>query len=183
MTFFDFNSTLTLQQMRDKVLDIQEKNGVDVKLVLVDYASRITGEFKDSYSQARANALGSTGVAVDTNAAWLYISQVSRQVGDSCTPLRTKRAAKESGDWEESATNVVTVWRPFEGDPVRDDVMRLYLAKNRMGQQLEQVLYWDGSKGLIRDMAEDELALYEETRGQKEEKEYLKSKYAAKTGG
>jgi KaiC/GvpD/RAD55 family RecA-like ATPase len=183
MTFFDFNSTLTMNQMRDKVLDIQEKNGVDVKMVLVDYASRITGDFKDSYAQARANALNSTGVAADTNAAWLYISQISRQVGDSCTPLRTKRAAKESGDWEESATNVITVWRPFEGDPERDDVMRMYLAKNRMGQQLEQVLHWDGSKGLIRDMSDFELADYEDLRGLKEEKEYLKSKYAAKHGG
>lgn len=183
MTFFDFNSTLTMNQMRDKVLDIQEKNGIDIKMVLVDYASRITGDFKDSYSQARHNALASTGVATSTNAAWLFISQISRQVGDSCTPLRTKRAAKESGDWEESATNVITVWRPFEGDPERDDVLRMYLAKNRMGKQLEDILQWDGSKGLIRDMSEVDKALYEEMRGLKEEKEYLKSKYAAKHGG
>lgn len=183
MTFFDFNSTLSVNAMRDKVLEIQEKNEIDVKLVLVDYASRVTGEFKDSYSQARHNALASTGVANTTNAAWLWISQISRAVGDSCTPLRTKRAAKESGDWEESASNVITVWRPFEGDPDRDDVMRLYLAKNRMGRQLEEVLHWDGSKGLIKDLSTEEKAIYEEMRGLQEEREYLKSKYAAKHGG
>ena len=179
-TFFDFSPVLSLEQMRDRILDIQDKNGVDIRLVVVDYASRIDAPNSDIYSKARHNALMSTGTAIDTDAAWLIISQVSRQTGDGCTPIRTKRAAKDSGDWEETATNVITCWRPYMGDPNRDDVMRLFLAKNRMGRELEQVLEWNGAKGLICDMSQEDLAMYEDERGDEAEREYRKSRYDSK---
>lgn len=173
--FFDFSSTLTLEQMRDIVFKIEDENKIKVKLVMADYAGRITGPYTDRYANATHNALNSTGIAAITDAAWIFLSQISRNVGDGCQPLRTKRAAKESGDWEESATNVITMWRPFMGDTNRDDVVRMYLAKNRMGKEVEEVLHFDGAKGIIRDMSYDEQAIYNEQRA-KEEKEYLKMK-------
>lgn len=174
-TYFDFSSTLTLEQMRDKVLSLEEQHGHKIKLVVVDYAGRVSGPFSDRYANATYNALKSTEVANVTDAAWIFISQISRNVGDGLTPLRTKRAAKESGDWEESSTNVLTIWRPFMGDPSRDDVVRMFLAKNRMGKELEQVLHFDGAKGIIRDHTLDELADYALLR-EKEEKDYLKAR-------
>lgn len=173
--FFDFSSTLTLEQMRDTVFKLEDENKVKIKLVLVDYAGRITGPYGDRYANATHNALQSTGIAAITDAAWIFLSQISRNVGDGCNPLRTKRAAKESGDWEESATNLITMWRPFMGDPQRDDVIRMFLAKNRMGREIEEVLRFDGAKGVVRDLTFDELADYEGTRA-KEEKEYLRAK-------
>lgn len=175
-TFFDFSATMTIEQMRDKVLNIQDKHGVDVALVLVDYASRITSDHKDTYANARHNALKSTEVAEVTDAAWLYISQISRITGDASTPLRTKRVAKDSGDWEETATNVITVWRPFIGMEGEDDVMRLFLAKNRMGREIERPLWWNGAKGIIQDMSEIEYHDYKSDR-EEEEKEAFKSRF------
>lgn len=175
-TYFDFSSTLTLDQMRDKIFNIEDENKIKIKLVVVDYAGRITGQFSDRYANATYNALKSTEVANVTEAAWIYLSQISRNVGDGNAPLRTKRAAKESGDWEESATNVITMWRPFMGDPNRDDVCRMFLAKNRMGKEVESLLRFDGAKGVIKDMTIDELADYSAIR-EKEEKDYLKAKF------
>jgi replicative DNA helicase/DNA primase catalytic subunit len=176
-TYFDFTSTMTLEQMRDKIFNQEEQYGKKIKLVVCDYAGRIAGPFSDRYANATYNALKSTEIAAVTDAAWIFISQISRNVGDGCTPLRTKRAAKESGDWEESATNVITMWRPFMGDPQRDDVIRMYLAKNRMGKELEAPLYFDGAKGIVRDMTLQEIADYTEVR-EKEEKEFLKTKFS-----
>lgn len=176
-TFFDFSSTLTLDQMRDKIFNIEDEHKVKVKLVVVDYASRITGQFSDVFANANYNALKSTEVANVTDAAWIYISQISRNTGDGVAPLRTKRAAKDSGTWEESATNVITVWRPFMGDPDRDYYMRMFLAKNRMGREVETVLKFEGSKGLIRDMDIDEHSEYAATL-EKEERDYLKSRFS-----
>lgn len=173
--FFDFSSTLTLEQMRDIVFKIEDENKLKIKLVMVDYAGRISGPYSDAYANANHNALNSTGMAAVTDAAWILISQISRNIGDGCSPLRTKRAAKDSGTWEESATNVVTMWRPFLGDENRDDVVRLYLAKNRMGKEIEEVLHFDGAKGIIRDMTWDEQATYNEQRA-KDEKDYLKAR-------
>jgi KaiC/GvpD/RAD55 family RecA-like ATPase len=182
-TYFDFSSILSLDQMRDKLFDIEQKTGNKIKLVMVDYAGRIDGPKSDVYANANYNALKSVETANVTDAAWIIISQISRQTGDGCTPIRTKRAAKDSGAWEESASNVITCWRPFMGDVERDEVMRLFLAKNRMGKEIEDVLHWDGAKGVIRDMSPEEKAIYNEMVGPEAEKLFLKERYAAKSGG
>lgn len=175
-TFFDFSSTLSIEDMRDKVLAAEERNKCKIRLVVVDYASRVSGQYSDVYANARYNALKSTEVASDTNAAWIWLNQVSRNSGDGSTPLRSKRVAKDSGDWEESATNVITCWRPFMGQEDSDDIMRLYLAKNRMGKEVERPLYWDGAKGKVWDMSEQEYINY------KEERESLEKDKQKKTG-
>lgn len=181
-TFFDFSSTLTMDEMREKVQKIEEEQNIKIKLVIVDYASRITGPYSDRYANATFNALKSKEVADVTDAAWIFISQISRNLGDGCTPLRTKRAAKESGDWEEASQNVITCWRPFMGsqetndeDLAKDNIMRLFMAKNRMGPELEQPLHWNGSRGIVKCMTNEELREYEETR-QPEEREFLRDR-------
>lgn len=175
-THFDFSTTLTFDQMRDKIFDVEQKTGQKIKFSLIDYAGRIHGPHSDVYANSNYNALKSVEVSNITDTAMVILSQISRQTGDGSTPIRTKRAAKESGTWEESATNVITMWRPFMGDINRDNVIRMFLAKNRMGSELEQVLYWDGAKAMIRDMDFEELEEYKATIGDKAEREYLKSK-------
>jgi len=174
-TYFDFSSTMTLEQMRDKVIQVQERTGNKIKLVVVDYASRISGPYSDSYATARHNALLSTQAADQTDAHWIFIAQIARAAGDGSTPLRSKRVAKESGDWEETASNVITVWRPFMGVENKDYVIRMFLAKNRMGSEVERPLYWDGAKCTVRDLSEHEYAEYQ-AQVEPEEREYLKNK-------
>jgi replicative DNA helicase len=182
-TFFDFTASLTLEEMRDRVFQAEAQHNCKIKLVVVDYASRISSNNSDSYANARYNALRSTEIASDTDAAWIYISQISRNTGDGSTPLRTKRAAKESGDWEESATNVITVWRPYMGcsgdDPLtKDNVLRMFLAKNRMGKELEKALWWDGATGLVWDMEPEEEETYKNIdKREEKEQEILKSRF------
>lgn len=175
-TFFDFSAMLSIEEMRDRVKATEQKTGKDIRLVVVDYASRIDGPKSDPYQNAKYNAIKSTEVAGDTNAAWIFISQISRNIGDGSTPLRTKRAAKDSGDWEETATNVITVWRPFMGLEGEDNILRLFLAKNRMGKEIERPLHWSGEKGLIRDMTEEDYAFYTQER-EKSEIEVLRRKF------
>lgn len=176
-TYFDFSSTLTLEQMRDKIFKIEDETGNKIKLVVVDYAGRVTGPYSDTFANANYNALKSIEMANITDAAWIYLSQISRNVGDGCSPLRTKRAAKESGTWEESATNVITMWRPFMGNSDEDKVIRMFLAKNRMGKEVESVLNFNGEKGYVSDMTMDEAIEYS-TNKEAAEKEYLKAKYS-----
>lgn len=175
-TYFDFSKTLTMEQMRDKILEIEQKSGKKMKFVLIDYAGRIAGPYADTYANANYNALKSIEVAEVTDTAQIIISQISRSTGSEVTPLRTKRAAKESGTWEESASNVITMWRPFYGAQEHDDIVRLYLAKNRMGPEPEEALFFDGERGVIRDMTHQELASYNAERGDKAENEYRKQR-------
>jgi KaiC/GvpD/RAD55 family RecA-like ATPase len=173
-TIFDFTATASIDELRDKVYAAEEMVGQKIKLVVVDYASRLSGPYSDRFANAGYNAIRSTEVASDTGAAWIFLSQISRQTGDGSTPIRTKRAAKESGDWEETASNVITMWRPFLGksDIHPDNIIKFYLAKNRMGEEIEFPVLWDGAKGTIRDWSEEEaLETIEDLR--KKEKEAL----------
>lgn len=185
--------TMTSDEMKKVVLQIEREKG-KVGFVLVDYAGRIVSDRKDNHANDKHNALKAPELAKSTNAAWVYLNQVSRNHGDSHTPLRTKRAAKGAGDWEEAAQNVITMWRPFadlhevkyQGDDVEEDVifndkyMRCYTAKNRMGQSRELVLYFD--KGRISEMDETNIQHYEENESWKE-KFAFKHKAGAKSFG
>jgi replicative DNA helicase len=179
-TFFDFSSTLTMEEMRNKVLEVERQSGKKIRLVVVDYAGRVSGPYSDAYANAKYNALKSTEVANVTDAAWLYVCQISRNAGDVFTPLRSKRVAKESGDWEETANVIITMWRPFAGEEHLDDVVRMYLAKNRMGKELERPLWWDGATGTVKDMTDSEWGDYRDENGanrENAEKEILKKRY------
>jgi KaiC/GvpD/RAD55 family RecA-like ATPase len=159
-TYFDFSKSLSLEEMGRRVQETENKINEPIKLVIVDYASRISGPYSDSHANATFNALKSVEIAESSNAAWIFATQISRAAGDGSTPLRSKRIAKDSGSWEETATNVITVWRPFMGKADKDTIMRIFLAKNRMGAELEKPLFWDGTKGRVWDMTDTEIEEY-----------------------
>jgi len=46
--------------------------------------------------------------------------------------------------------------------------MRVFLAKNRMGSEVEEVLLWDGAGGLVRDMNDAERDRFEVDEKKKE---------------
>jgi len=169
-TFLDFSGSLSLDDMAQRIEHTEQEHGVKISFVVVDYASRMSGPYSDRHQNETYNAIKSKDIADQTEAAWIILNQVSRMTGDGSTPLRTKRAAKGSGDWEESASNVLTVWRPFMGVDgqldedseavFEDKYMRIFLAKNRMGKELETVLKWDGYRGEVSEMDAEELLEY-----------------------
>jgi hypothetical protein len=175
---FFFNATLTMEELRDRIFDLNKRNKTEVGLVVVDYAGRIAGPYSDSYANAKYNALRSKEMADITNSAWFMLSQIARKNGEGSIPLRSSRVSKDSGDWEECAANVITMWRPFMnlGDDTKDNVARLFLAKNRMGPQLEGLVHWNGAKGSVSNMTDFEIEEYRETRGEEEDNLY-KNKY------
>lgn len=163
--------TMTSEEMKNRVMEIGAERG-KIGLVLVDYAGRISSGKSDSYANDKHNALRAPEIASDTDAAWVYLAQVGRNHGDSHTPLRTKRAAKGAGDWEEAAQNVLTIWRPFADlhdvvyedddleEPItfKDGFMRCYTAKNRMGKSREVILLFNGKN--VEEMSEQQTDEY-----------------------
>jgi len=184
--YLDFTGGLSIDDMKQRIEATENKYGDKVDLVIVDYASRMKGPYSDRHQNESYNAMRSKDVADETDAAWIILNQISRTSGDGSTPLRSKRVAKGSGDWEESATNVLTVWRPFmgmhrkmdtdSGVEYRDDYMRIFLAKNRMGVELEDVLKWNGAKGTVSALSDVEREMYNKEM-EPLEKAVLKAKF------
>lgn len=175
-TYFIFKGTMTFDEIKETVNGLNAQHNIDIGLVLIDYAGRIAGPYTDTYANANYNALRSKEVADNLNVAMVILSQIARKSGDGSAPLRTSRAAKDSGSWEECAANVLTVWRPFMGKGEKDSIMKVYLAKNRMGPMLEGALNWDGSKGRVWGMSQEDWDYYTEVI-EKEEEALYKSKF------
>jgi RecA/RadA recombinase len=169
-TYFDFSSSLSIEDIIQRVDATEQQSGEKINLVVVDYASRLTGPHSDANANEKFNALKSKEAADVTDSAWMILNQVSRSSGSGFTPLRTKRVALGSGEWENSASNVITVWRSFMGlDGVQDaangvtfndSYINVAIVKNRMGPEKEEVLHWNGKAGTIRDMTVEEREQY-----------------------
>jgi hypothetical protein len=164
-TYFDFTSSANMSYIRDTVKKLNDDLPEDapVKVIFVDYAGRLSGEGDSQYANATSNALLANDVAKETNTHIMFIAQISRQHGDHTDPIRNNRVAKESGAWEENATSVLTVWRPFGKGigEVPDDTMVVYVGKNRTGVLGECYFTWNGRKGTIRPMDDEDLYEYE----------------------
>jgi KaiC/GvpD/RAD55 family RecA-like ATPase len=163
-TEFDFNGSLNSEDLFNKFNEVEQNKGCKIKLSIIDYAQCLRGTGTDDYSSANKNALAAKDIAKRTNSAWLYVSQIARHMGTGQTPLRTKRVSKESSSWEDNASIILTMWRPFLGLDQQDDVLRLFIAKNRMGRELEQVLGWNGEKGKVWDLTDNDRKWYEENK-------------------
>lgn len=171
LTSFDFTSTQSMEDIRNKIFDTEQKSGEKVKFVICDYLSRISGPYSDSHANTTFNSLKSVEVAADTDAAFLYLVQIARNTGNGKTPLRSSRLARDSGTVEDCASSVFSMWRPFLGDLENDHFCKVYLGKNRFGNCLEQVLGWNGQKGLIYDLTPEDMAWYKKELEPREEQD------------
>jgi hypothetical protein len=163
-SLFNFESTVTVSHIEKVVNGFNSEREQEdrIQVVFIDYAGRLASEKDSDFAAASHNAKRANDVAKTTNTHLFILSQVPREKGDQSTPIRTNRAAKSAGDWEENATTVITMWRPlarpeFEG---QDNYIAFYIGKNRSGTGLERHLHWDGKTGTIRSLTNDEYVAY-----------------------
>lgn len=151
-TLFDFTSSATMNYIEQTLMGLKQVYE-NLQLAVIDYAGRILGEFDNQFANSTHNAMMANDVAKRTNTHMLFLSQVSRENGDHTSPLRSSRVSKDSGSWEENATMVMTMWRPFgSGLHGADAYVHAYIAKNRSGSLGENVFNWEGKTGIISEM-------------------------------
>ncbi len=159
-TIFDFTSALTPKHIESTLRNLKDA-GYCPQIAFIDYAGRVIGEHDNQYQNATEIALESNDIAKRTSTHLCFVSQVPREQGDHTTPLRNSRVSKDSGSWEENATIVINMWRPFgNGIEVDDNYIHLYVAKNRSGALGEHVFWWEGKTGEIRAISEAEFETY-----------------------
>lgn len=155
-TLFNCESTVTLQYIEQVLTGLKQVYD-NLQLAIIDYAGRLLGEFDNGYANATHNANMANDVAKRTSTHLMFLSQVPREKGDHTDALRSSRVSKDSGAWEENATAVITMWRPFgNGLMGKDSFIHLYIAKNRSGSLGENVFNWDGKTGNITEMQSEQ---------------------------
>ena len=150
-TLFDFSSSVDLAYVEQTTQALKQVYP-NLQMVIIDYVGRLGGPHENQYANATANANTANDVAKRLMCHLLLLSQVARENGDHTDALRTSRVSKDSGAWEENATVVLTVWRPFgSGMEGHDEYMHIYIAKNRSGELAENVFRWQGKSGIISE--------------------------------
>jgi replicative DNA helicase len=159
---FVFASTMTMEQIRDRIFQINDSKKIELGLAICDYFGRVSSDFSDQFASLNYSALKSKEIADTTNTAFILLSQISRGQGDSSAPLRSARCSKGTGAIDEVSSVILNAWRPFmnQKDSSKDKYMRMYCAKSRMGQQKEGLLRWEGCTGKVYNMTEEELEQY-----------------------
>jgi hypothetical protein len=160
-TIFDFTSSLKSDLIEKTIRETEASMQIKIRLAIIDYAGRLSSEHESAYMNATQNALDANTIAKRCDCHLVYISQIAREQGDHIKPLRTSRVSKDSGAWEENATVVLNVWRPFGFDPGVDKYVHLFLGKNRgPGVSAEHVMWWDGKEGSFRELSDSEYEHY-----------------------
>jgi hypothetical protein len=162
-TLFNFKTTHTVLDMGKYVQMDERQLNIKIEVVIVDYVGCIANKFDSAYANSSYTAKEMKDIPKSTNSHWVVLSQISREKGDHTSPLKSTRMSKDSGAWEDNATAVLNVWRPFGNNHTRDNYMHLFIAKNRRGQPgVEEVFWWEGKTGTIRALEDHEAHRYDQ---------------------
>lgn len=155
---FCFKGAMSIDKIRETLLTEKNKTGVFPKLVIIDYLENITTDFSDS-SQSKAFAARSLkDIANEFEICVILLVQPRLSGGDGATELNSYTDIKGSSVLGETATTVITAYRPGFNpkDNSNDNFLSLTVVKNRMGQLGRFDYHWDGLTGQIRELLTEE---------------------------
>jgi replicative DNA helicase len=171
---FDFRSGVSIEELRENLLTLKEKEGDNLKLAVYDFINRIRGPYSDETSNLAYVAPKLADLANEAKVCIISLAQTSRAKGGPSAPLEDSRIAKGSSAIEESATILLGLWRDGYNTE-NDNFITIAGLKMRMGQEFRLDLHWDGLRSHIRELTGEEEFDLEQFRKAKAEKEPKKS--------
>lgn len=154
---FSFKSGVTPLDIDQSIEEHQEKTGQKVRLIVVDYLECLSTGLSDATASTGYAAQQLKDIANKHELAVLLLVQPQKHAGDPSSELLSMRNIKGSGQIEQAASVILTMWRPgFGPNNVEDDrFMSLAVVKNRMGQLGKYDFSWDGLRGTIGHLSDE----------------------------
>lgn len=165
-TQFDFQTALTVDDMKNKILEHEDVSGKKVKLVVVDYLECIAGPYQDSTANGGFVANALKDMATDLDVCVLLLLQTQKSSGGPSEPLRSMRRVKGSSVLEQACSIIISLWRPgFDPKNFENDkFISFCCCKNRLGKLFEEDCYWEGVTGEVSQLSETEKEELQELR-------------------
>ncbi len=156
---FCFRSGITVDNIREYILQQQEIDGERAKLVVIDYLECIAGPFSDSTANTAIIAQQLKDIANDLEICILLLLQPQKQAGDPSAELLSMRQVKGSSVVEQAASIIFTLYRPgFSPKTPQDDrFITIAVVKNRMGSLGSYDFAWNGLTGDMRELDDNEV--------------------------
>ena len=155
---FTFKTAMTVEDIKEGILEHEETTGKKVKFVVVDYLETILGPFSDSTANSAHAANALKDIASDLDVCVLLLLQTQKASGDNSEPLRSMRKVKGSSVTEQACSIIISLWRPGFNpkDFENDRFMTFCCVKNRMGKLFEVDTTWEGRTGTVSELSDSE---------------------------
>lgn len=155
---FCFKSGITVEDMRDYIIEHQNKTGRKTKLVVCDYLECIQGPYSDPTSNTAIIAQKLKDIANELDLTLILLLQPQKHAGDPSAELLSYRQVKGSSAIEQAASVILTLWRPgFSAkDTTNDRYLSVAAVKNRMGGLGKFDFKWNGLTGTVSDLEDFE---------------------------
>lgn len=156
---FNFRSGTSVADIRRAIKEQEAQTGQKVKLVVVDYLECLQSTLSDPTAGAGQIAGQLKDVANEEEVCILLLLQTQKHstpdIGD---PLLSLKQVKGSSVVEQSCSTILTLWREGYSPKYANDDKYISFAvvKNRFGGLWSGDFAWNGLRGDIRSLTEEE---------------------------
>lgn len=175
--FYD-RSSPTVADIRLFIEKVQDETGKPVKLVMVDYFERVGSERSDETAASKDVAGQLQDLLNDLNVCLITLVQPNKQSlsGGPDAPIKSYTAIKGSSFLYQSFRSIISIWRPFftPEDKGKDNYMQMAVLKNDLGELGIHNFSWNGKKGEIKEMTEEQNEYFISLLREKEAKKAMK---------
>lgn len=166
---FCFKAGQTTQQIEETILDTENRTGEKVKLTVFDYHELITSDYSDATAASSQVAQRLRQIANERKTCSIDLLQPSKNYTSPSDEITSYNAAKGSSSIAQSLTSMLGCSRPGFNPrkPEEDKFFNITCLKNRNGRLFSLDFKWDGLRGMILPLEDDERSELKELRDRK----------------
>ena len=128
------------------------------RLVVVDYLEKVPGPYSDQTANVGYVAKKLQTIANDLALCVVMLLQPQKMVGDPSYPIKSYRNIKGASIIEQDCRVVIGLWREgYSPESFENDKYITYaVLKNTMGKLGKVDCFWDGLRGYVGELTEEE---------------------------
>ena len=169
--FYD-RSSATIADIRQYILDVEQKTGQKIKMVMLDYFERINTGVSDDTASSKALANEIQDMVNDHDIAAITLCQPNKFSlgGGPDTEIKSYTAIKGSSFLYQSFRGILSLSRPFYTPSTKDldKFCIVNILKNDLGEQNRLIFGWKGKTGDIYTLEDAERAEFDDLMKQKD---------------
>lgn len=169
--FYD-RSSATIPDIRSYILDVEQKSGQKVKMVMLDYFERVNTEVSDDTASSKKLANEIQDMVADHDIACITLVQPNKFSlgGGPDTEIKSYTSIKGSSFLYQSFRGIISLSRPFYTPSTKelDRFMIINVLKNDLGEQARLKFGWNGKRGDIFPLEDIEIQEFDDLMRQKD---------------
>lgn len=166
-----FKTALGMEDIRNGIIEQEQKSGKKVRLVVVDYLECIALPTSDVLTGISQISQQLKDIANDLNVAVILLLQPRKSSGDPSNPIESYIEIKGASTVGQACSVVIGLWREGFSSKTNenDKYISFAVLKNRMGPTGSVDCGWEGVTGQIYDLSETEKEELKELRKYKKD--------------